>query len=159
MKHLFLIVLTSITIASQAQLYLAAGAGGTTRGKPAAEFQVGYNFKALLFQTGFVTHTNNTNPTVFQFKTGHEFRFNKQAVVISAGYAYQLQSNTYKENNKSTYTSCIEYLKYIRDGAIYTGATKSGQYTFITAGVKYFFASRQKTESRNSQAGKKDSLH
>ena len=140
MKQLLLIVLSSITIASQAQFYVGAGAGATTRGKLAAELQVGYNFKFLLLQSGFVTHTNNTNPAVFQVKTGHEFRFSDQALVVTGGYAYQLRNTTYKENNKSTYTTGIEYLKYIRDGgAIYTGVTKSGQYTFITVGLKYFF--------------------
>jgi hypothetical protein len=139
MKQFLLIVLISTTIASKAQFYVGAGTGGTTRGKLAAELQVGYNFKFLLLQTGFVTHTNNTDPAIFQFKTGHEFRFRKQSLVISAGYAYQLLSNSHKENNKSTYTSGIEYLKYIRTGAIYTGVTKSDQYTFITVGLKYFF--------------------
>ncbi|MES1216769.1 MAG: hypothetical protein ABUT20_14735, partial [Bacteroidota bacterium] len=119
------------------------GTGGTTKGKLAAELQVGYNFKFLLVQTGFVTHTNNTNPAVFQLKAGHEFRFSEQAVVISAGYGYQLLNSTYKENNKNTFVSGIEYLKYIRDGgAIYTGVTHSGQYTFITVGLKYFFTQR-----------------
>jgi hypothetical protein len=143
MKQFLLIILTTITIASQAQFYVGAGTGATTRGKLAAELQVGYNFKFLLLQTGFVTHTNNTNPAVFQVKTGHEFRFGDQSLVLSGGYAYHLLNATYKENNKSTYTTGLEYLKYIRDGgAIYTGVTRSGQYTFITVGLKYFFSSR-----------------
>ena len=140
MKHLLLIVLISISIVSQAQLYVGAGTGGTTKGKLAAELQVGYNFKFLLVQTGFVTHTNNTNPAIFQFKTGHEFRFSDQSLVLSAGYGYQLMNSIYKENNKNTFTSGIEYLKYIRDGgAFYMGITNSSQYTFITVGLKYFF--------------------
>ncbi len=140
MKHLLLIVLATMAITSQAQFYVGAGTGATTRGKLAAELQVGYNFKFLLLQTGFVTHTNNTNPAVFQVKTGHEFRFNDQSLVLTGGYAYHLQNEVYKENNKSTYTTGIEYLKYIRDGgALYTGVTRSGQYTFITVGLKYFF--------------------
>jgi hypothetical protein len=140
MKQFLLIALTSITIASQAQFYVGAGAGATTRGKLAAELQMGYRFKFLMLQSGFVTHTNNTNPAIFQVKTGHEFRFNDQALLVTGGYAYQLQNTTYKENNKSTYTTGIEYLKYIREGgALYTGVTKSGQYTFITLGLKYFF--------------------
>ena len=143
MKQFLLIVLTGITISSNAQLYVGAGAGATTRGKLAAELQLGYNFKFLLVQTGFVTHTNNTNPAVFQVKTGHEFRFGEQALVVTGGYAYHLVNQTYKENNKNTYTTGIEYLKYIKDGgAFYTGVTRSGQYTFITVGLKYFFSGR-----------------
>ncbi|MES1216894.1 MAG: hypothetical protein ABUT20_15370, partial [Bacteroidota bacterium] len=66
MKHLLLITFIGISVFTQAQLYVGAGTGGTTKGKLAAELQVGYNFKFLLVQTGFVTHTNNTNPAVFQ---------------------------------------------------------------------------------------------
>jgi len=143
MKHLLPIVLICTTIASNAQFYVGAGAGATPKGKAAAELQLGYNFKFLLLQTGFVTHTNATDPAVFQVKTGHEFKFNRQAVVITGGYAYHLQSENYKENNNNSYTTGIEYLKYIRDGgAIYTGVTKSGEYTFITLGLKYFFVRR-----------------
>ena len=141
MKHLLLTALIiCTTIALQAQFYVGAGAGATPKGKAAAELQLGYNFKFLLLQTGFVTHTNATDPALFQIKTGHEFRFNRQAIVITGGYAYHLQSENYKENNNSSYTTGIEYLKYISDGgALYTGVTNSGEYTFITAGLKYFF--------------------
>ena len=143
MKQFLLIVLISSTITSQAQFYVGAGTGASTQGKLTAELQLGYNFKFLLVQTGFITHTNNTHPAVFQFKTGHEFRFNDQSLVVTGGYAYQLLNNSYKENNKNTFTSGIEYLKYIRDGgALYTGVTRSGQYTFITVGLKYFFTQR-----------------
>ena len=140
MKHLLSIALVCTTLASQAQVYLGAGAGVSTEGKAAADLQLGYNFKFFLLQTGFITHTNATDPSVFQFKTGHEFRFNRQAIVITGGYAYHLQSDYYKEKNKSDYTTGIEYLKYIRGGgALFTGVTKSGEFTFITGGLRYFF--------------------
>ena len=144
MKHLLPIVLICTTIASNAQFYVGAGAGATAKGKAAAELQLGYVFKFFLLQTGFVTHTNATDPAVFQIKTGHAFKFGRQAVVLTGGYAYHLQSENYKENNSSNYTTGIEYVKFVRDGgALYTGVTRSGEFTFITVGLKYFFARRE----------------
>lgn len=141
MKHLFATLLICITIASQSQMYVGAGIGASaTKNRMALELQTGYKYKFLVAQTGFVTHTDNTNPAVFQLKAGINIKIGDQAIILAGGYSYHLQSTSTKDQNRGRPVTSIEYLKHIAEsGAWYSGVTYTGKLVFVTVGLKYFF--------------------
>lgn len=141
MKSLLLSIMLLTASTLFAQGYISLGAGYSMGKAAAAELNVGYNLKSLVFQGGYVTHINRRDAAVFNLRTGVAVRLTDDAsVYITGGAAWQLVSTDNKSQNLLSYIVGAELVRqFTYNGAWTISIQHTAGHLFGVAGVRYYF--------------------
>jgi hypothetical protein len=139
---IILAILLSMFVTCSGQMYAGLGAGlSITKAVPAAQLQVGYEYRKIVAQVGYHTHLDRKNPAVFNIRVGKRFQINEDAsIYATAGYGSELTSVDKVGGSRNVFVFGAEYFRlFSYSGGWFVEATGSGRYVFATFGVKYIF--------------------
>lgn len=142
MKTLILSAILFASLTTSAQFYVKAGVGMSQKQKMAtANFDLGYDAKAVFIQAGMIPHLSNAvkGGTLFNAQAGHTFNIGEAfSLMPSVGYGYAMRSSEKTQLNQSGSIISLYLVKntFAEPLQLYAGASYFDKSIIFSAGLK-----------------------
>lgn len=122
-------------LSGNAQVFVQAGGGVTSRGNAGADLSVGYAAKKTTLTVGYFALLDNDQPLLLNMQAGYKIT---NAVRVYGGYVRKQVSANIKSLNTNSWIAGVEYnTKRFMRGNFYYSANYIPNYFFATVGMKF----------------------